>query len=188
MKLRLLYLGLLAFVGISSGAIYHASDSAPVPTPEIPIIQELPTSLEANQPEIKLEPAKPVKTTPAPIAAKIENQEDLKLKQLEYDRKVRKDEQEELEIQWKAEEKELERKNQEIADKRAADLAQAKLIAQRKADADYAAAQKKYEQCRKNLRDCMNDIGSKIMGLSGSAYSAAARAYGDSCNRQYSCN
>lgn len=44
--------------------------------------------------------------------------------------------------------------------------------------------QKKSLACHATARQCMSDIGIKIIGLSGSAYSAAAKAYGDVCNKQ----
>jgi len=52
-----------------------------------------------------------------------------------------------------------------------------------------AAAAEKQAECKKAANQCMQDIGSKIMGLQGSAYETAAVALGNDCNRQYKkCN
>lgn len=63
--------------------------------------------------------------------------------------------------------------------------------AKQKADA-IAAAEKKYQQCRKDLKECVED-GTRIALInlgaasSGSAGKVATRAVSDSCARKYSC-
>lgn len=118
---------------------------------------------------------------------KLKSQTDSEAKRIEADIQTRLDESQRIQEEIAKEEQARDANNAKLAEQRKAELAnQANLAEQQKADA-IAAAEKKYQQCKKDLQNCMNDIGSKIMGLSGSAYSSAAKALGDSCNRKYSC-
>lgn len=143
--------------------------------------------------------AEPSKSTvastpsPQPVVAQAKPTEEKKKKDTDDESKLHTDEMirefKEDMRRMEKEEREQEKYYEKLAEQRKIDIANnAAKLAEQKKIAEAEAVEKKREQCRKDLQECMNDIGGKILGLSGSAYGAAARALSDSCHRKYSCN
>ena len=153
-------------------------------------------SLEKASDPYTAEPSKPsVASTPSPqpVTAQAKPTEEKKKKDTGDESKLHTDEMirefKEDMRRMEKEEREQEKYYEKLAEQRKIDIANnAAKLAEQKKIAEAEAAEKKREQCRKDLQECMNDIGGKILGLSGSAYGAAARALSDSCHRKYSCN
>lgn len=135
---------------------------------------------------VKPEPIKPVVKKPVATqkvvpVEKGESYEDSHSKELL-------DEYRENQKQIEQEEKERDAYYAKIEADRKARLAEQQRLAEQKKLQEQADAQKKYEQCRRDLQYCMSSISSKVMQYSGSARDVATRAYEDSCNRQYDCD
>ena len=173
MKLKLFYFGILSFLGVSGTAMYQIINPTPAFISEPVKVQEQAQQVEAVQTE---QPVLPEKITPKPIP-KVQPKPVVKDNSAKIAADQAKVDKEFADIM-----KDI---NEPAKPYVPASVPKPAPIDNSAAIA--AAAQKKYEQCRKDLQSCMNNIGSQIMNLSGSAYSSAARSLGDSCNRKYSC-
>lgn len=192
------YIIALIFSGAAlvTGGLYlehHPPTAEPTPATEQGIVA--PIEKNSATPQPSPEPAKTVKlvkpsvptsqpvTKPIEKSEKNDNADEL---QTHIDEMLQesKDNTKRLE----KEQKERDAYYANLAEQQKTALVQARLVAQQKADAAAAVAQKKRDQCRKDLQACMNDIGGQIMQFNGSAYNVMARKLGSECVSKYRCN